>query len=168
MNKKEIKYHQRMMWLCIIAAILISYFYWFKPLVSFAYDPQNEKCLPDIRLSLLVHLHPAKIERGDYVFWRPSGALNYIKQQFVLKQVSGVPGDRLMIKNGAIKINGMVVAQGFPLIDSKKIDIASYVLDEVIPDGYVFMTGTHPQSNDSRYWGYLSVKDIVGKGYKIL
>lgn len=162
------KYHQKQMWLCLIAAIIIAFLYWFKPPFSFAYDPHDETCLPDLRLSFLVHRQPEKIQRGDYLFWRPSGALSYIKQEFVLKQVSGIPGDRLTIQRGVIKVNDKVVAQGLPLIDRKKVDITTYQRDEVIPDGYVFMTGTHPRSNDSRYWGYLDIKQVVGKGYKIL
>ena len=101
------------------------------------------------------------------MFWKPAGALNYIKQEFVLKRVMGIPGDHLQIKDGIVKINNSIVASGFSLLDNKKIHVSAFARDEVIPPGHVFMVGTHPRSNDSRYWGYLKTQDIVGRGYKI-
>ena len=66
-----------------------------------------------------------------------------------------------------VLINGKVVAKGLPLVDKSKVSTKAFERDEVIPEGKVFMTGTHPLSNDSRYWGYLDLTAVVGKGYKI-
>ena len=167
MTEKIHQSQQRAMWLCLFAAFMLAFFYWFKPPISLAYDPHVEKCLPDLHLALLVHFTPSTIKREDYVFWKPAGALNYIKQEFVLKRVMGIPGDHLQIKDGIVKINNSIVASGFSLLDNKKIHVSAFARDEVIPPGHVFMVGTHPRSNDSRYWGYLKTQDIVGRGYKI-
>ncbi|OYU42254.1 MAG: signal peptidase I [Burkholderiales bacterium PBB4] len=94
--------------------------------------------------------------------------MGYVKQAYVMKVAAGIPGDRLQIKDQTITINGEIVAIGMPLVDTSKVPLKSFERDEVIPAGHVFMMGTHPMSNDSRYWGYLSLNDVVGRGYKIL
>lgn len=158
----------RAVWLAVLVAFLIAYFYWFKSPVTFAFDPNDEKCLPDVHLSLLVKNQAPHLDRGDLAFWRPSGALSYVKQEYVLKRVSGVAGDRLEVRNGVIKINGEVVVSGMPLLDESKVKPAAFDRDLIIPAGAIFVTGTHPLSNDSRYWGFLNTRDVIGKGYKLL
>ena len=37
-----------------------------------------------------------------------------------------------------------------------------------MPAGKVFVIGTHPNSDDSRYWGYLEVKSLEGVAFKLL
>lgn len=146
----------------------ITYFHFFPPPISIAFDPNEQQCLPDLHAVLLVKNKIAVIERGDYVFWKPTGSLSYIKQGFVLKRVSGIPGDHLVIKNNMVTINGFVVATGMALLDPKIANPKEFEKDEVIPPGSLFATGTHPQSNDSRYWGYLPTSMVEGKGYKII
>jgi conjugal transfer pilin signal peptidase TrbI len=161
------KKQRRIVWGALLVALLAVNYYWFKSPVTIGFDPNDEKCLPDMHLSLLVKQNPAHVERGDLLFWEPSGALSYIKQAYVLKRVSGVPGDRLQVTGEEVLVNGEVVAKGLPLVDTTKVSTKAFERDEVIPAGKFFMTGTHPLSNDSRYWGYLDVGSVVGKGYKI-
>lgn len=167
MSAVDEKKQRRIVWGALLVALLAMNYYWFKSPVTIGFDPNDEKCLPDMHLSLLVKQHPAHVERGDLLFWEPSGALSYIKQAYVLKRVSGVPGDRLQVTADEVLVNGEVVAKGLPLVDSTKVSPKAFERDEVIPAGKFFMTGTHPLSNDSRYWGYLDVGSVVGKGYKI-
>lgn len=134
---------------------------------SFAYDPNEEKCLPDLHLVLLIKKQKTTPANGDLVFWTPSGPLSYVKQKYVLKLVAGIPGDHLTIKDGNVLINGTVVVTGFPLSDVYHHAPKDFERDEIIPAGHVFMIGTNPLSNDSRYWGYLNIDDIKGSGHKV-
>jgi conjugal transfer pilin signal peptidase TrbI len=168
MTINHAKKRKTLVWGSLLVALLACNYYWFKSPVTIGFDPNDEKCLPDLHLSLLVKQKPTEIKQGDLLFWKPTGALSYIKQEYVLKRVSGVPGDHLQVKGEDVLINGKLVAQGMPLVDVNKVDLAAFERDEVIPAGFVFMTGTHPLSNDSRYWGYLNANAIAGKGYKIL
>lgn len=168
MSGTDIKNQRRVVWGALLVALLAVNYYWFKSPITIGFDPNDEKCLPDMHLSLLVKQSPARVEHGELLFWEPAGSLSYVKQAYVLKQVSGVPGDRLQVTAGEeVLINGKVVAKGLPLVDKSKVSIKAFERDEVIPEGKVFMTGTHPLSNDSRYWGYLDLTAVVGKGYKI-
>lgn len=118
-------------------------------------------------MAFLIHRQPNQVQGGDYLFWKPSGALRYVNQEFVLKRVAGVPGDRLLIKDQNVYINGKLTVSGLPLSGLYRVSPKQLERDEVIPPGRFFVIGTHPNSDDSRYWGYLDIKNVAGIGYKI-
>jgi conjugal transfer pilin signal peptidase TrbI len=52
--------------------------------------------------------------------------------------------------------------------DGKGNFIESVEFNEIVPQGKYFMIGTNPKSYDSRYFGYVDEKDILGVTYGIL
>lgn len=167
MSADHVKQKKLFAWTSLLVALLAANYYWFESPVTLGFDPNSEKCIPDLHLSLMVKQPVKQLERGDLVFWKPQGALSYVKQDYVMKRVTGVPGDRLRVKDGRVEINGQLVSDGMPLVDTKSISLKAFERDEVIPRGHVFMSGVHQLSNDSRYWGYLDVAQIVGKAHEI-
>lgn len=151
----------------LILSALTLYFGYGKAFISIAYDPHEKNCLPDLHLALMVHVRPNKIARGEYLFWKAYGALSYVKEDFVLKKVAGIPGDKLLIKDGNVFINGVLVASGFDDAALYNKTAKDFEKEEVIPADEYFMMGTASLSNDSRYWGYLPKRVIVGEGYRI-
>jgi len=156
-----------LMALCCAFAVVVTLLHFGKMPYAFAYDPNEERCLPDLHLAFLVKNEKTLPATGDLVFWKPSGALRDMPQEYILKRVAGVPGDHLVINGSSVQINGTTVVSGFPLIDLYNRAPKDFERNEVIPAGHVFVIGTHPLSNDSRYWGYLSVDLIKGLGHKI-
>lgn len=135
--------------------------------ISLAWDPHEVNCLPELHLALLVHKQPAGVRKGDYLFWKAGGSLSYVQEEYVLKKVAGVPGDRLDIRDGKVRINGDVVAEGLENAVLYKKLPSQLERSETIPVGSYFVIGTARFSNDSRYWGYLTTDRISGKGYRI-
>lgn len=45
--------------------------------------------------------------------------------------------------------------------------IERQIYNEVIPQGKFFMIGSNPKSYDSKYYGYVDIKDILGVTYGI-
>lgn len=159
---------QRWMFVALFAfALLLADCFWFKPLITLGFDPQKERCLPDLHLALMIHRAPGAVHDGELLFWKPQGALAGFHEQFILKEVAGVPGDHLTIAGGKVMINGKTVVVGFPLARYYKRPSSDFSRDEVIPAGKFFMIGTHPLSNDSRYWGYLDAGQISGFAYRV-
>jgi conjugal transfer pilin signal peptidase TrbI len=152
-----------------LASAAALYLGYGRSFVSLAWDPHEVNCLPELHLALLVHHRPARVERGDYVFWKASAvtALSYVKEDFVLKRVAGVPGDVLRIRGDQVSINGRLVAEGLEDAVLYRRRPADFQREEVIPPGRYFVIGTARMSNDSRYWGYLPHEAIVGTGYRI-
>jgi conjugal transfer pilin signal peptidase TrbI len=158
---------RRVFWFAFVGILSIVVLFWAGIPVSFGFDPNDEKCLPDLHLSLMVHRRPSHIEDGDLVFWKPAGALSFVKQEFVMKQVAGVPGDHLQIHGGEVLVNGRVVEHGLALAKLYHATPEQFERDETIPPGKLFVVGHHPHSDDSRYWGYLDVTAVVGRAYRI-
>jgi conjugal transfer pilin signal peptidase TrbI len=153
----------------LVAVLSLTLIYWFGLPVSFGYDPHEDRCLPDVRLSLLVHHAPSEIHDGDMLFFsKPKGLFDYVAEEYIMKVVAGVPGDRITIKQGVVQINGKDVVSGFPLAEPYYHHPSQlFDKDEVIPQGKIFMIGTNRLSDDSRYWGYLDKSYVRGNGYKI-
>lgn len=164
--KKEIS-HRHAFVVGFISILALAFLFWARghlP-ITIAFDPNENKCLPDVNLALLVHSAPSDFRKIDYVFFQPPHQLQYVKQDFVFKKIAGRPGDHLQIYGQKVVVNGIVVASGFPLASfypDKKFDRS-----EIIPPGKLFMIGTAANSDDSRYWGYLDQGAVEGYAYKI-
>ena len=166
-RRKEMKRPKTAAAVAIICGALL-YFFSGKPLLSISWDPHEINCLPELRLALLLHFNPEDVKTGDYVFWKPENELSYVKEDYVLKKVAGVPGDLLLIKDGRILVNGIEVATGLQnAILYSKVP-KDFERKTIIPANSYFVIGTAQMSNDSRYWGFLVKKSIAGKGYRLL
>lgn len=104
--------------------------------------------------------------RGDLViFIYPEDT----KKMFV-KRLVGLPGETVEIRNGSILINGEVLTEPF---FAKKYyynrgDYAKEGQAITLPQDSYFVLGDNSAfSKDSRYWGFVPKKYIVGKAYKI-
>ena len=151
----------------LLGALAIVVLFWAKVPVSVGFDPNDEKCLPDLHLSLMLHYRPEHVADEDLVFWAPRGELSYVKQQYVMKQVAAVQGDHVVIKGGNVFVNGQLKAKGLPLAALYQKRADELERDEVVPAGVAFVLGQHPRSDDSRYWGYIPVKNLAGVAVKI-
>ena len=131
--------------------------------------------------------HP---QRGDIALfrWPKDRAILYIKR------VIGVPGDHIVYKNKQLYVNNQLASQTFDsyshynhdsgqtlLVSKKTEDLFGYahkiqqysalkdtnIIDVVVPEGKYFMMGDNrDDSSDSRFWGMVPEKDLIGKaGY---
>lgn len=131
--------------------------------------------------------HP---QRGEVMVFRfpQDESMDYIKR------VVGVPGDRIQYQGKRLTINGQpldvtfeqdyeYVAPGLNNISAKRykeklgehehdillVDAAPVIDGEVVvPPGHYFVMGDNrDNSNDSRFWGFVPEKNIVGKAFMI-
>lgn len=126
-------------------------------------------------------------KRGDIIVfrWPPNPSVDFIKR------VVGVPGDKISYVNKEIYINGNKMTQN--ILETKEVRddngetmrvqesmedlsgvkhriytnpaiMARDFKDVVVPeDSYFVMGDNRDDSEDSRYWGFVRDKDIVGK-----
>lgn len=152
-----------------VLVLAMSAMYWGqgKKFFGFAFNPNDASCLPELHLAFLLYSRPDVIQRDMYLFWKPRGALGYVTQTYVLKKVAAVPGDRLLINNGEIFVNGELVAHGLEDAPIYHCSEQSFYRSEIVPPNSYFMIGTAQYSNDSRYWGYLPYDEVVGRGFRV-
>lgn len=105
-------------------------------------------------------------ERGDIiVFHYP----NDVSKDYI-KRVIGLPNDTITIVNKAVFVNGQKIPE--PLlaqhVDSETLSAQQSFRDNygptvVPPNEYFVMGDDRDNSNDSRFWGFVPAKNIVGK-----
>jgi signal peptidase I len=115
----------------------------------------------DIRLPAL-----RQPRRGDViVFIYPEDR----KKDFI-KRLVALPGEKVEIKNGTIYINGTALSNpNFSLrFYYNRGDFAKEGQGIVVPDDSFFVLGDNSASSkDSRYWGFVPKKNILGKAILI-
>ena len=133
---------------------------------------------------LLVRVFPrAPAARGD-IF-----ALIYPvdRKQTFIKRIVGIPGDRIRISHKQLFVNGAPLNERYvvhkldyedsfrddfpseataPIFPSASVMLAENVVNGelIVPQGKYFVLGDNrDQSLDSRYWGFVSDADLIGK-----
>jgi signal peptidase I len=82
-----------------------------------------------------------------------------------IKRVVGLPGDRIAIKDGHVWRNGTQEKDGYtaPCAGSGSCNFTTAI---TVPKGEYFMMGDNRgQSDDSRFWGPIPKRWIIGKAF---
>ena len=109
---------------------------------------------------LSYHLHQPR--RGDVIVFRYPNDPSV----FYIKRIIGLPGETVSINQGQVTVTKT---------DGSKITLSEpYIVDEdatysgstsVGPGQYFVLGDNRPASSDSRVWGLLPQKDIVGRAF---
>lgn len=136
--------------------------------------------LPVLRTKVLDINEP---ERGDVVVFFPP----HMNDTYFIKRVIGVPGDKVSYRNKQLYVNGEKLARtpadpGLEpryRLEEELIGDESHLMQvdklrpaddftTVVKPGHYFMMGDNrDNSSDSRVWGQVPERDIVGKAFAI-
>jgi len=104
-----------------------------------------------------------ELERGDVVVFRYPQNLSV----YYIKRIIGLPGEKIEIKDKRVKIFNSENPNGFDLDESKYLPPSEETSgDQIVglSDQEYFVIGDNRKySSDSRSWGPVPGKDIVGK-----
>jgi signal peptidase I len=99
--------------------------------------------------------------RGDVVVFvaPPQPTLDYVKR------IIGVPGDTISVVNGVPTVNGVTLKEFY--VDPQQMGASTtdkMIQNLVVPPGEYFVMGDNRiESFDSRSWGFLPKKNIIGR-----
>ncbi len=125
-----------------------------------------------------------RIHRGDVVVFHYPAT----PAQHFVKRVIGVPGDRVRLINKQVFVNGIPLQEPYAHFsrpandlfrdDFPRLDVAPGETPEwwltlrklvedgqlIVPEGYYFVMGDNrDDSYDSRYWGFVPRRNIIGR-----
>ncbi len=87
-------------------------------------------------------------------------------QQTFIKRVVGLPGDKIQIIDGHVYRNDVREKDGYTVPCSPGTPSCNFRTPIKIPPGDYFMMGDNrPDSEDSRYWGPVPDKSIIGVAF---
>ena len=99
-----------------------------------------------------------KVDRGDIVvFWYPEDP-----SKSYIKRVIGLPGDRIEVNEGVVRVNGQDVEESY--LDPRLNLSHRSLTEQIVKANYYFVMGDNrDNSSDSRMWGLVPKKYIYGK-----
>lgn len=100
------------------------------------------------------------------------------EDKYYIKRIVGIAGDRLEVREPTLYRNGEPI-KGSPIFDLNTNKVGLYPgytaaralspgREDIVPEGYFYAMGDNsPHSGDSRYWGYVPDKEVIGKAFFI-
>jgi signal peptidase I len=79
----------------------------------------------------------------------------------LIKRLVGLPGETLEIKEGIVHINGKPLEEKHAMYP----DYANFGPEKIPSDAYFVMGDNRPASADSRYFGFLPRKNLIGRAF---
>jgi signal peptidase I len=91
-----------------------------------------------------------------------------VEDEYIIKRVIGLPGEKIEYKNGKLLVNDKVVNEDFIDVYTEDFVLDSIGYDKIPKDKYFVLGDNRGNSTDSRVLGLIDKKDILGKTNFIL
>ena len=121
---------------------------------------------PTLNSSQIMFADKSEIKRGDIITINAYNySKDYSKQKSFIKRVVGMPGDRIVIKDNRVIINGEVYDEPYLTNEAKTKTMTEIKYDSVKLDEneYFIMGDNRGNSYDSRHFGAIKFNEIINK-----
>lgn len=99
-----------------------------------------------------------ELVRGDIIVFR---APNEPRQNYI-KRIIGLPGEKVTIQNGEVSVDGRILSEPYIALDSTRKSSVKAELS-LGPNDYFVLGDNRDHSSDSRSFGALPKKNIIGR-----
>jgi signal peptidase I len=159
----------------LILALLASFF--IRVYVVQTFEVPSGSMLPTLQVGdrLVVDKIPGlahSIHRGDIIVFHRAPGDTDTQYPILVKRVIGLPGETISSKGDTIYIDGRAIAE--PWLAAFKTTPGCFEPDfdisvTHIPKGQYFVMGDcRGNSSDSRFWGTVPVRNIIGRVFLVI
>jgi signal peptidase I len=147
------------LFLAVLIYVVVQYAVQTVHVLGFSMDPTLSDNDLLIMSKISYRLHAP--ERGDIIVIEPAGSGDH---RDLIKRVIAVPGDRLRISGGRITVNGHPLEEPY-VFEPWTSNNTVYAGQERVmpPDSYFVLGDNRNHSRDSRSFGYVKRRAILGK-----
>lgn len=108
-------------------------------------------------------------KRGDIIVFRAPTQACIGDGCDYIKRIIGLPGEKVLVKDGHFYVNGQLLDESEYLAASVPTNPGAFTADEreiTLGEGQYFVSGDNrPGSADSRFWGPIDQKAIIGRAF---
>lgn len=102
-----------------------------------------------------------ELERGDIIVFKAPEKTEQLKQQDLVKRLIALPGETVEVRDGYVWINDRALYE--PYIATGGVTKGKFG-PILVPEGHYFVMGDNrDDSSDSRTWGFLEQKLVIGR-----
>ncbi len=151
--------------LLVFAVFLVIYVFLFRPFRVSGNSMDPTFFDKQYILTNIIALKLGRPKIGDVIVFKapPDPEKDYIKR------IIGAPGDSVLIRDGDVYVNGKLLDQSSYLKPSVRTYGGSFLHENeavTIPqDTYFVMGDNRPGSSDSREWGFVPLKSVIGESF---
>ena len=151
--------------LLVFAVFLVIYVFLFRPFRVSGNSMDPTFFDKQYILTNIISLKFSKPRVGDVVVFKAP----IDPEKDYIKRVIGTPNDTILLKDGDLYVNGKLLDQSRFLKAPVKTYGGSFLREgesvTVPPDSYFVMGDNRSGSSDSREWGFVPIKSIIGKSF---
>lgn len=160
---KEVDMREIYVFMALILLLVI-----FARIIFLLFIVPSESMLPTIpQYSIQIGVHLPYIlsdpvpQRGDVIIFYPTGS-----GTLYLKRVIALPGETILIENGNVYIDGVLLEEPYVMPGAVTKVIGTFPISFVVPEDCLFVMGDNREdSYDSRFWldPYVKISNIQAK-----
>ena len=138
----------------VLISLVFIYFTWFFFYYVKISGTSMQPTLHSGEKALFITTKIAQVNRLSVVLIKGSR-----ESRLYVKRVIGLPGERISIKSGKVIINNLKLPEDYLFEDD---DLTEFPLLTVPLDSYFVLSDNRLYSTDSRHFGPVKTKDIIG------
>lgn len=163
-------------WIAVLVVAVLASFL-IRVYVFQTFEVPSGSMMPTLQVGdrLVVNKIPGlahSIHRGDIIVFHRAPGDTDLQYPILVKRVIGLPGETISSKGDTVYINGRAIAEPWlsamnstPGCAQPDFDIST----THIPKGQYFVMGDcRGNSSDSRFWGTVPTKNIIGRVFVVI
>lgn len=83
-----------------------------------------------------------------------------------IKRIIALPGEQIKIADGTVYVNEQAIKESYIAAQTTLFEggFIKNGVEETVPEGYLFVMGDNrPRSSDSREFGFIPIRQVIGK-----